>query len=131
MTATSPPRVVTRQSWVRRVALVGVAVLLLLFGYQVVISSTWNAHDPEMVDGMATRDGDIGTMAVVEKDDGTHLWFQMEGVVWKSGQRTGEDGIPPCLREPDVKAAVQVGVIEVARPFGSGSYTKVLSVTCL
>ena len=131
MTVNSAPSAVTRRSWVHRAAFVGVAALLLVLGYELGIRSTWNAHDPELVEGVATRDGDIGTMAVVEKDDGTHLWFQMEGVVWKSGQRTGEDGVPPCLREPDVRAAVQVGVIEVARPFGSGSYTKVLSVTCL
>lgn len=116
---------------IRVAALVGAAALLLIVGYQLGIRSTWNAHEPDLVDGMATRDGEIGSMAVIEKDDGTHLWFQMEGVVWKSGQRHGEDGIPPCLREPDVKAAVHVGVIEVARPFGSGSYSKVLSVTCL
>lgn len=76
------------------------------------------------------RNGDDNT-AVIEGEDGTHLWFRMSGVVWKSGQQTSEDGIPPCLREPGAKADVRVGVIEVARPYGSGSYHQVLSVTCL
>ena len=100
-------------------------------GYQMGLRSTWSAHHPYPVNGEATRNGDEDSYAVFEGDDGTHLWFQMNEVVWKSGQRTGDEGIPPCLRKPGVKAAVRVGVIEVARPYGSGSYRQVLSLTCL
>ena len=35
--------------------------------------------------------------AVIEGNDGTHLWVRMDGVVWKSGQRTGDDGLTPAL----------------------------------
>lgn len=90
----------------------------------------WTAHHAYLVDGVATRYGK-DSAAVFRGDDRTHVWFRMDGVVWKSGQLTGEDGIPPCLREPDATAAVRVGVIEVARPYGSGSYRHLLSVTCL
>jgi hypothetical protein len=106
------------------------AALLLVLGYQSGLRSPWNAHHPYQVNGEATRYGK-DSHAVIEGNDGTHLWVRMDGVVWKSGQRTGDDGLPPCLREPDARAAVRVGVIDVARPYGSGSYPQVLSLTCL
>jgi hypothetical protein len=115
---------------VQIVRLVTAAALLLVLGYQAGLRSPWNAHHPYLVSGEATRNGQ-DSHAVIEGTDGTHLWVQMNGVVWKSGRRTGENGIPPCLREPGAKAAVRVGVIDVARPYGSGSYTQVLSLTCL
>jgi hypothetical protein len=108
----------------------GAAALLLVVGYQLGLRSAWSAHHPYLVDGEATRYGKDSS-AVFRGPDGTHVWFRMNGVVWKSDQRTGADEMPPCLREPDVKAAVRVGVIEVARPYGSGSYRQILSVTCL
>lgn len=82
-----------------------------------------------MVDGEAARNGNDVT-ALFEGDDGTHLWLQLDALVWKSGERTGNDGLPPCLRDPGARAAVEVGIIEVARPYGSGSYQQALSLTC-
>jgi hypothetical protein len=120
----------SRRRWVRVACLLATAALLLVLGYQSGLRSPWNAHHPYLVDGEATRYGK-DAKAVIERDDGTHLWVGMNGVVWKSGRRTGEDGIPPCLRKADATAAVQVGVIDIDRPYGSGSYPQVLWLTCL
>lgn len=51
-------------------------------------------------------------------------------MVWLSGDTADSGGIPPCLRKAGKRVSVQVGVIEIARPFGSGSYQQVISVAC-
>lgn len=130
MNEASSPSTVSRPRWVHVAAFLTAASVLLVLGYQVGLRSPWNPHHPYLVNGEAMRYGK-DSAAVIEGDNGTHMWTRMDHVVWKAGQRTGEDGIPPGLREPDAKAAVRVGVIDVARPFGSGSYPQVLSLTCL
>lgn len=62
--------------------------------------------------------------------NGDRVAFRLDDVVWKSGDRTDSGSIPPCLQEAGERVDVQVSVIEVARPYGSGSYQQVLSVTC-
>jgi hypothetical protein len=68
--------------------------------------------------------------AYFDPDNGGRVAFRLDDVVWKSGNRTDSGSIPPCLRRAGERVAVQAGVIEVIRPYGSGSYRHVLSVTC-
>jgi len=131
---TSSPLAGPRRRRARVALLVAVVLVVLVLGYQSGLRSSWSAHHPRLVDGEAMRNGngDQDTSAVFTGKDGTHELVQLDRVAWRSGQRTGDgtDGLPPCLRTPGVKAAVQVGVIELARPYGEGSYRQVLSLTC-
>ena len=55
--------------------------------------------------------------------------FRLDDVIWMAGRRTGADTVPPCLRG-DERVRVEATLIELARPFGSGSYDQVISVIC-
>lgn len=68
--------------------------------------------------------------AYFHPEDGGKVAFRLDTVVWRSGDRTDSGSIPPCLTEGHERVAVEVGVIELTRPYGSGSYQQVLSVTC-
>jgi len=68
--------------------------------------------------------------AYFDPENGGRVGFRLDDVVWKAGDETDSGSVPPCLREPGDRVAVHAGVIEVARPYGSGSYQQVLSVTC-
>jgi hypothetical protein len=82
------------------------------------------------VSGTAERvPADVPT-GYFDPDHGERLAFRLDDVVWKSGDRTDSGSIPPCLRQAGERVNVQVGVIEVDRPYGSGPYQQVLSVTC-
>lgn len=69
-------------------------------------------------------------LAYFDTDDGERVALRLDDVVWRSGDRSDSGSVPPCLREVGERVAVHVGLIEVTRPYGSGSYGKVLSVTC-
>ena len=58
--------------------------------------------------------------------------FRLDDIVWRRSDNRSDDGgtIPACLRQEGMSVEVEVGMIEVNRPFGSGSYWEVLSLTC-
>lgn len=115
----------------RRIILAAVLALVLVsIGYLIGVRSSWTAHHPSVVMGTAERVPADVPFAYFDPDDGVRLAFRLDDVVWKSGDKTGDGSIPPCLREAGERVTVQAGVIEVARPYGSGSYQQVLSVTC-
>ena len=118
-------------SGARRIAFAAVVALLLVsLGYVLGVRSPWMAHHPAVVRGTAERvPGDM-PYAYFDPDDGDSVEFRLDDVVWKSGDRADSGSIPPCLRETGDRVVVQAGVIEVTRPYGSGSYQQVLSVTC-
>ena len=115
---------------VRLTGLVLVGLLLLVTGYLVGVRSPWAAHHPRVATGTAQRVPADVPLAYFDDEHGDRVTFRLDDVVWRSGDRTGSDSIPPCLREPGQPVDVQAGLIEVTRPFGSGSYERVLSVTC-
>ncbi|NYD59549.1 hypothetical protein BKA08_003787 [Nocardioides marinisabuli] len=123
----------TRAGWTtRRVVLAAVLALLLVsLGYVGGARSPWMAHHPSVVSGTAERVPANVPYAYFQPDDGDKFAFRLDDVAWESGDRVGSGNIPPCLREAGESVAVHAGVIEVARPYGSGSYRQVLSVTCL
>jgi hypothetical protein len=123
---------VVRAGWpAPRIAVVVViALLLVLLGYVAGVRSAWTAHHPRVVSGTAERVPADVPFAYFDPDNGDRVAFRLDDVVWKSGDRTDSGSIPPCLQEAGERAGVQVGVIEVTRPYGSGSYQQVLSVTC-
>lgn len=115
----------------RRIVLAAaLALLLVSIGYLIGVRSSWTAHQPAVVSGMAERVPADVPFAYFDPDDGDRVAFRLDDVAWKSGDKTGEGSIPPCLREAGERVAVQAGVIEVTRPYGAGSYQRVLSVTC-
>lgn len=123
---------VTRAGWTAPRIAVGVVLALLLasLGYVVGVRSAWSAHHPRVLSGTAERVPAEVPSAYFDPDNGDRVAFRLDDVVWKSGDRTDSGSIPPCLREAGERVAVRVGVIEVNRPYGSGSYQQVLSVTC-
>ncbi|HSE71666.1 MAG TPA: hypothetical protein VLA97_12975 [Nocardioidaceae bacterium] len=115
----------------RRIAVAaGLALLLVSLGYVIGVRSSWTAHHPSAVSGMAERVPANVPYAYFDPESGGRVGFRLDDVVWKAGDETDAGSIPPCLREPGDRVAVHAGVIEVARPYGSGSYQQVLSVTC-
>jgi len=119
----------------RRIALaVVLAVVLASMGYVVAVRSWWTAHHPSVVDGTAERvpanvpTGYFDPEGSDDPDD--RVAFRLDDVVWKAGDDADSGSIPPCLRDAGKRVSVQVGLIEVTRPYGSGSYQQVLSVTC-
>ncbi|GAA2151818.1 hypothetical protein GCM10009844_34440 [Nocardioides koreensis] len=115
----------------RRIAAAAVVgLLLVLAGYLIGVRSPWTAHHPHLVSGQAERVPADVPSGYFDPEDGDRVAFRLDDVVWRSGGRTGEGSVPPCLREEGRRVAVHVGLLEVARPFGSGSYGQVLSLTC-
>jgi hypothetical protein len=114
-------------SWTRRIAL---ALVFVSLGYVVGVRSSWTAHHPAVVSGMAQRIPADYPMGYFDPDGGDRVEFRLDDVVWKAGDRIDAGSIPPCLRDAGARVSVQVGLIEVSRPYGSGSYQEVLSVTC-
>ncbi len=115
----------------RRIALAAVVGLILVsLGYAIGVRSPWTAHHPRFLSGTVQRVAGDAPVAYFDPDDGERVSFRLDDVVWSSGGMTGSNSIPPCLREVGQPTAAQVGLIEVTRPFGSGSYRQVLSVTC-
>ncbi len=115
----------------RRIAIAaGIALLLVALGYVIGVRSSWTAHNPSAISGTAERVPANVPYAYFDPDDGGRVGFRLDNVVWKAGDKTDSGRIPPCLREAGERVAVQAGVIEVARPYGSGSYQQVLSVAC-
>jgi hypothetical protein len=130
--AAEPRTPVVRAGWsVPRIAVVVViALLLVTLGYGAGLRSAWTAHHPRVVSGTAERVPADVPSAYFDPDDGDRVAFRLDDVVWRSGDRTDSGSIPPCLQEAGERTDVRVGVIEVTRPYGSGSYQRVLSVTC-
>lgn len=127
-----PARGVDGRWWTPRRAAIGVALaLLLLFaGYEVGVRSPWTAHHPTVVSGTAQRvPADVPT-GYFDSVDGHRVAFRLDEVVWKANGTTEVGSIAPCLRENGKRVPVEAGVIEVTRPYGSGSYQVVLSLTC-
>lgn len=79
-------------------------------------SGTAVLHDPRS--GFASFDG----------DDGFQIGFDVESIVWSTGSRQGEGGIPPCLREGRAEHA-QAGYRWVRLPDG-GARPFVLWLRC-
>jgi hypothetical protein len=111
-------------------AAAGLALLLVALGYVIGVRSSWTAHHPSAISGTAERVPANVPYAYFDPDKGGRVGFRLDDVVWKAGDKTDSGRIPPCLREAGERVAVQAGVIEVARPYGSGSYQQVLSVSC-
>jgi hypothetical protein len=109
--------------------LAGAVLVLVCATYLLGLRSQWNAHRPTYETGEAHRNG-RDDAAVFDGDNGTHVWFELDDIVWKAHDGTDSGSIPPCLRSPGSTAVVEIGLIEVARPYGDGSYEKVLSLTC-
>jgi len=124
-TSANPP------SWTRRIALMAVLALVFVsLGYVVGVRSSWMAHHPSVVSGTAERVPADVPMGYFDPDGGDRVAFRLDDVVWKAGGKTDSGSIPPCLQDAGERVSVQVGLIEVSRPYGSGSYQQVLSVTC-
>jgi hypothetical protein len=116
---------------VRRIVAGAVLGLLLVsLGYVAGTRTPWTAHHPRVVPGTAERVPADVPYAYFDFEDGDRVAFRLDDVVWRSGDRTGSGSVPPCLRDAGERVAVRAGLIEVSRPFGSGSYERVLSVTC-
>lgn len=112
-------------------ALAAAALVLTAAGYGWGARTTSSAHHPQVVSGTAVRIPANVPVAHFYSDSGDRVMFRLDDVVWKAGEKTGgEYTVPPCLRVPGQKVDVEVGLIEVTRPYGSGSYLKVLSVNC-
>lgn len=111
------------------VALLG-GLLLVAVGYFVGVRSPWTAHRPHVVSGTAWRQPADIPIAFFDSGNGDAVQFRLDDVVWKSGDETGDNSLHPCLREQNERVAVEVGLIEVSRPYGDGSYFRVVSVTC-
>lgn len=114
-----------------RIALAVLAALLLvLLGYLAGVRSPWTAHHAHVMSGTAQRVAMDVPYAYFDPEGGDRVGFRLDDVPWSSGGKTQPGRIPPCLRDVGERVEVQVGIIEIARPYGSGSYSKVLSVTC-
>lgn len=110
---------------------VSVALLLLSAGYLVGVRSPWTAHHPETVEGTAVRIASSPyEAAYFDPSGGDRIMFNLNDVVWEADGKTGSGSIPPCLREVGERTPVEVGLINVKRPSGDGSYFEVLSVMC-
>lgn len=107
-----------------------VGVLLVSLGYAIGVRSPWTAHHPRIASGTAERVPGNVPFGYFDPDEGGRVAFRLDDVVWESAEGTGSGSVPPCLRDVGQPLAVEVGLMEVARPFGSGSYWRVLSVTC-
>ena len=114
----------------RLVVAVLVGLLLVSLGYYVGDRSSWTAHRPHAVSGTAWREPADIPVAFFDPGNGDAIQFRLDDVVWKSGDETGDNRVPPCLREPSTRVVVEAGVIEVSRPYGDGFYFRVVSVTC-
>jgi len=107
-----------------------VGLLLVAMGYLVGVRSPWTAHRPHVVSGTAWRLPANIPVAFFDPGNGDAVQFRLDDVVWKSGDETGDNSLPPCLREQNKRVAVEAGLIEVSRPYGDGSYFRVVSLTC-
>jgi hypothetical protein len=120
-----------QSSWRRRIAFTAVlAVAFVSLGYLMGVRSSWTAHHPSVVNGTAERVPANVPMGYFDPNGGDRVEFRLDDVVWKAGDRTDSGSIPPCLQVAGERVSVHVGLIEVSRPYGSGSYQQVLSVTC-
>jgi hypothetical protein len=108
-----------------------VALLLLGAGYWMGLRSRWSAHHPHTVEGTAQLIPADAPFAYFKPQGREHITFRPDGIPWRTRQESGAGSIPTCILTPGRIAHVEVTVIEVSRPFGSGSYPTVQSLTCL
>lgn len=67
-------------------------------------------------------------LMMFDGDDGTQIAFGAEDIWWRSQSLEG-DGNPPCLRTPQEKVDVELGLMDISRP-GGGSFRKAVWVKC-
>ncbi|HSX66889.1 hypothetical protein [Nocardioides sp.] len=108
-----------------------VALATLAGGYWLGLRSPWFDHHPRAIEGTAEAvRSDVPLATFVPAGGGRHIAFRTDAVIWKSGDRTDANSVPPCLREPSTPADVTVEVLDLSRPFGSGGYAQVVTVIC-
>lgn len=105
-----------------------VVVLLLALGLYAGMRSPWGTKHANVVDGIAMRANGEDDLVLFDGSDGTQLDFGADDIWWESPSREG-DGNPPCLRTPQQKVDVQVGVMRVEGP-GGGWFEEALWVKC-
>ena len=101
---TGSSRAVYRSVWRRtvQVPLVGLVMVVLVGA----VAGSWFGGRPSW--GTATLTLESGTavlhdpqsgFASFDGEDGFQIGFDVESIVWSTGGRRGEGGIPPCLRK--------------------------------
>lgn len=111
------------------IVLVVVAVGLVFLGYLAGLRSSWSGHQPTTVNVTVERVR-MDVPYALFMHDGRQVGFRLDDIAWRTDNNSDSGTIPPCLRVPGEPAKVELGMIEVNRPWGSGSYWKVLSLTC-
>jgi hypothetical protein len=109
------------------VALLCAAVLVAVGVYVGERSSRGTKH-AQVVQGVAMRANSENDLVMFDGEDGTRLQFGGDHMWWRSGEVVG-DGNPPCLRRPQRRVSLQVGLMQVARPDG-GSFEQAVWVEC-
>jgi hypothetical protein len=104
------------------------AAVLVAAGVLVGERSSRGTKHAQVVQGVAMRANGDNDLVMFDGDDGTRLQFGGGHMWWRSGEVVG-DGNPPCLRKPQRKVSVQVGLMQVARPDG-GSFEQAVWVEC-
>lgn len=108
-----------------------VAFALPAVGYWLGLRSPWFDHHPRTIEGTAEAvPSDVPLATFTPAGGGRHIAFRTDAVIWKSGDRTDANSVPPCLRKPSTPADVTVEVLDLSRPFGSGGYSQVITVIC-
>ncbi|TCJ23696.1 hypothetical protein [Nocardioides jejuensis] len=110
-------------------AVLGIAIAIA--GYWVGLRSPWSVHHPYRVEGTAQLVPADVPFAYFKQKGQEHIAFRPDTIPWMAGDKTDSNSIPPCIRKAGQLARVRVTLIEVARPFGSGSYRTIESLVCL
>jgi hypothetical protein len=125
-------RAMTNRDSARKFAMLAVVALTFVaIGYWAGLRSTWSAHHPHQIEGTAQLVPADVPFAYFKPKGQEHITFRPDGIPWMDRDGTGSNSVPPCIRKPGHVARVMVTVIEVSRPFGSGSYPTIQSLTCL
>ena len=121
----------TRSRSLARIAgAAALAIALLGAGVALGVRSSWAAHHPRTESGTALRVASDVPVGGFIADDGEQIQFRLDDVIWMAGRRTGTDTVPPCLREVGERVRLEATIIELARPFGDGSYDQLVSLVC-
>jgi len=114
----------------RRPVVVALVVAVLLFGAGLFVGLRLplGTKNPTVLNGVAMRANSENDLVMFDADNGQQVAFGADSIWWES-QGTSGDGDPPCLREPQEKVPVRVGVVRVSTPSG-GSFLKAVWVQC-